>query len=65
MLGKCHLLKRCHIIETTKKIFFSQKASFSLLQRYFFRKLKDNFLLKAVLQHGEQEPDKNILNSQL
>jgi hypothetical protein len=53
-LEKCHLLKLWHVIEAAKKNFPSKKASSLLLQRrFFFKKLKDNILLKAFLQYKE------------
>jgi hypothetical protein len=49
--------------------FWGSQKEFSFEKSLLFTfvktlKPKDNFLLKAFLQHKEQEPNKNILNSQ-
>ena len=60
------LIKIVACYQGNHKEFSSKKACSSHLQKcFFFLKPKDNFLLKAFLQHKEKEPNKNILNSRL
>jgi hypothetical protein len=49
-----------HAIEIIRKCFLT-KTYILLLQKRFFKKLKDNFLLKLFLQHRKQEYNENIL----